>query len=292
MGAVFAIGTLVHTRVSARMKAMKCFDLQSNLALHADGFADEAESNSVKAHLDVCPLCRQRYFEFREIRTGLQQMRRPEISLALKNSIKRNVRAETQNSKTFWIPFSPAIRELLVMRVMPYGVGVCASFLVAVTFLTMMFSGMFKPETASMSVRGDTSIMLASNRSPFSEVDTAEISPSDYALTRVEFASESPSINPKGALIPLTKSLVRNGMKNDEVVVVADIFSNGRAQIAEVVEPSRNRRAVGELEKALDSDSAYAAFVPTTMENRPEYVRVVLKFQSVDVKTDLKRRKL
>ena len=90
----------------------------------------------------------------------------------------------------------------------------------------------------------------------------------------------------------MTNSLARNGSKDDEVVVVADIYGNGSAEIAEVVEPSRDSRAVGKLEKALDTISANSPFVPTTMENRPESVRVVLKFQTVDVKTDLKRHKL
>jgi hypothetical protein len=82
---------------------------------------------------------------------------------------------------------------------------------------------------------------------------------------------------------------MRGDMKDDEVVVVADVFSNGLAQITEVVEPSRDRRAVGELEKALESDPAYAPFVPTTLEKRPESVRVVLKFQNVNVSTSIKR---
>jgi hypothetical protein len=80
-------------------------------------------------------------------------------------------------------------------------------------------------------------------------------------------------------------------MKDDEVVVVADVFGNGLAQIAEVVEPSRDRRAVAELQKALESDPSYAAFVPSEMENRPESVRVILKFQSVDVSTKISVRK-
>jgi hypothetical protein len=92
-------------------------------------------------------------------------------------------------------------------------------------------------------------------------------------------------------LIALTKALVRGGMKDDEVVVVADVFGNGLAQIAEVVEPSRDRRAVGELEKALDSDPAFAPFVPANMENRPDSVRVILKFQSVNVSTGSRREK-
>ena len=77
-------------------------------------------------------------------------------------------------------------------------------------------------------------------------------------------------------------------MKDDEVVVVADVFSNGLARVTEVVEPSRDRFAIGELEKAFQSDSAYAPFVPSTMENRADSVRVVLKFQSVDVSTSSK----
>lgn len=78
-------------------------------------------------------------------------------------------------------------------------------------------------------------------------------------------------------------------MKDDEVVVVADVFGNGLAQIAEVVEPSRNRQAVDALQKALDSDPAYAPFVSSNLDKRSENVRVVLKFQSVNVSTGSSR---
>lgn len=268
---------------------MKCVELQSNLALYADGLTDEAESTAVKAHLQLCPICRQHCADFREIRIGLQQMRRPDISASLRNTIKQNVRTETQRSA--WLPIAPEIREWLLMRVMPYGVGVLASVLIGVTFLTALFSGVFDPQAVPMAMQRSSSIMTAGDRTSLADYDLV-ISPSDYAQTRLEFANESPSINPQGALIAMSRSLARTGKKNDEVVVVADIYGNGSAQIAEVVEPSRNRRAVGELEKALDSVSTYAAFIPTTIENRPESVRVVLKFQTVDVKTDLKRHRL
>lgn len=266
---------------------MKCIELQSNLALYADGLTDEAESTAVKAHLYACPICRQHYSEFREIRVGLQQLRRPEISIALKNTIKQNVRAERQ--KTAWL--APDIREWLLMRVMPYGVGVLASVMIGVTFLTALFSGIFNPQTVPMAMHNASSVMLASNRNPLADYDIV-ISPSDYAQTRLAFANESPSINPQGALIAMTSSLARSGKKDDEVVVVADIYGNGSAEIAEVVEPSRNSRAVAQIEKAFYTASADAPFVPASMENRPESVRVVLKFQTVDVKTDLKRHKL
>lgn len=153
-----------------------------------------------------------------------------------------------------------------------------------------MFSGMLKPGNVPASTGGSSAVLLASNRNPYSTNSFAEISPSEYAQARLGLAGESPSINPQGALIALTKSLIHGGMKDDEVVVVADVFSNGLAQIAEVVEPSHNWRAVGELEKALDSDPSVAPFVPTSLESRPDSVRVVLKFQSVDVNTNQKRR--
>ena len=104
-------------------------------------------------------------------------------------------------------------------------------------------------------------------------------------------AGESPSINPQGALIELSRSLVRSGMKNGEVVVVADVFSNGLAQIAEVVEPPRNVSAVVDLEKAFDADVANAPFVPAALDSRSDSVRVVLKFQSVEVNTRPNRKR-
>ncbi len=80
-------------------------------------------------------------------------------------------------------------------------------------------------------------------------------------------------------------------MKDDEVVVVADVFSSGLARVAEVVEPSHNTQAVLELEKALASDPAFAPFVPSRIETRPDSVRVVLKFQSVNVSTRERRNR-
>ena len=251
-----------------------------------------ADSDDLKGHLDACPLCRQKSSEYREIHASLRQMRRPEISASLKNTLKDAVRSELRVEKQSWLHVSSGVREWLQMQVMPYSVGVAASLLIGMTFLTMMFSGMLASGNVPLAIAGkQQSIMIASNPSPYNDNDPAMISPPDYAKSRLEFSSESPSINPQGALIALTKSLVRGGMKDDEVVVVADVFSNGLARIAEVVEPSRDQKAVGELEKALESDPAFSPFVPTTIENRPDSVRVVLKFQSVDVSTGEKRRK-
>lgn len=253
---------------------MKCSELQFDLALYADGF----HGGSVAAHLDVCPLCRLRHEEFNALRSRLRQLGRPEMPATLRNSLRTAIHAEQRS----WLPFSPGMREWLQMRVMPYGVGAFASVLIGVAFLWMMFSGILKSGNMPVSSEfGSSSVLLASNTNPYRD---AEISPFDFAQTRLGFGGESPSVNPQGALVAMTRSLVNNG-GDGEVVVVADVFSNGIAQIAEVVEPSGNKRAIEELQKALESDSAFAPFVPARMENRPESVRVVLKFQSVNIDT-------
>lgn len=272
---------------------MKCSDLQFNLSLYADGFLGEAESSAITDHLVVCPLCRQTNADYREIRSDLRRINRPDLSTAFKKKLSESVRAEMFRERRAWLPVSSDVRELLQMRVMPYGVGVFASFVIGITFLTMMFSGMLRPgRMQTVASSGDSSVLLASNSNPFTDVASADfISPSDYARNRLAYSSESPSVNPQGALIALTKSLMRGGMKDDEVVVVADVFGNGLAQVAEVVEPSRDRRAVGELVKALASDPAFSPFVPANMEDRPESVRVVLKFQCVNVSTGTRRNR-
>lgn len=268
---------------------MKCSDIQFDLTFYSDGSLGEKESSAVETHLGTCPLCREAHTEYLEMATSLRKIRRPEASLALKNKINEAIRSDVLAARLPASAMRPDIFEWLQMRVMPYGVGVFASVLVAVGFLGMMFNGMLQPPV-DRAKNGETTVMLAADRDPYMGLDPLETVPTtEFARSRMEFASESPSVNPQGALIALTKSFVRGGMKDDEVVVVADVFSNGLAKVAEVVEPSHNARAVFDLERALQSDPAFAPFVPSGIESRPESVRVVLKFQSVNVDTNPRR---
>jgi hypothetical protein len=263
---------------------MKCSDLQPDLPLYADGVLSDGSSLSIKGHLEACPLCRQRYSEYREIKLSLGRMATRRTSPSLRGEVKRSVVAELQASRRAWLPVAPDVREFLQMRVMPYGVGALASVLICGLFLAMMFSGTLRNDPLPAS---KAPTLLAANHNPFRSEN--DVSTADFVQSRLGLANESPSINPQGALVALTKTLVHSGLKNDEVVVIADVYSDGLAQIAEVVEPSRDRRAVDQLERALYSENA--PFVPSSMESRPESVRVVLKFQSVDVHANTRRTK-
>jgi hypothetical protein len=156
-----------------------------------------------------------------------------------------------------------------------------------VTIGLTLLSFMLTSSPVPLSVRDASS--RSSNAPVFlTSTSNPDMSPDEYASSRIAIAGESPSINPRGALVALTKSLVRGEMRDDEVTVVADVFGNGLAQIAEVVEPSRDQRAVAELQRALQSDPSYAPFVTANMDQRSsETIRVVLKIQSVNVDTSL-----
>jgi hypothetical protein len=65
------------------------------------------------------------------------------------------------------------------------------------------------------------------------------------------------------------------------MVVVATVFSNGAASLSDVVQPPRDRRMLDEFEIALRQD---AAFVPASMDRRPDTMRVVFAVQKVDVR--------
>lgn len=259
---------------------MKCSDLQFKLSAYADDLLTEGESALTRSHLETCPVCRDEFAGIRNIRDSLGKMGRTEIPASVRDSLKDTLRSQISDQKRRWLFVSPDIRDLLQMRVMPYSVGVMASTVIGFTFLTMMFSGILRPVDVANSP-GEYALSGADITPVFLD----DISPSDYARTRTGFASESPSVNPQGALIALTKSRVHDEVENDEVVVVADVYSNGLARIAEVVEPSDDRLAVVQLQRALETNTEYAAFVPATIEHRPQSVRVVLKFQSVNVRT-------
>ncbi len=263
---------------------MKCSDIQFELPLYCDiDNTATTEFPGVSEHLDHCPGCRQRLSEYRAVQAGLVRLSRPAMSAL---ELKRLRQAVLSDSGKEHRSTGPSIYRWLELQLIPYGIGAVASLIIGFGFLALMFSGLFQPDR-SQGTRPDSrsAIMLANSFNPYSVAGPDDISPNEFARDRLGFAGESPSVNPQGALIALTKSVVRGEMRDEEVVIVADVFGNGLARIAEVVEPSDDARIVQELRKALDTDPAHAPFLPLSVEQRPESVRVVFMLQSVKVST-------
>ncbi len=258
----------------------KCEELQFDLPLYFDGSLNVDERSTIDEHLPECPLCRQKLSEFEELSLGLRSIPRHSAPRDLIEAIRASVGAQLALSTGH-----PSFRLIERRRrwtdiwLMPSATGAIATLVIGFTLLSLTLSSSPVPLSAreSSSSQLKTPVFLASN---------PDVSPDDYVRGRFAVSGVSPSVNPHGALVALTRSLVRGEMRDDEVVVVADVFSNGLAQIAEVVEPSRDRKAVEELQKALGSDPSFAPFVPASMDQRsPEPVRVILKIQNVNVST-------
>jgi Putative zinc-finger len=275
---------------------MKCEELKFNLSLYSDDILTNDEREVLEIHLAQCPLCRQKLADMQEIRNNLRVLARPAMPMHILNSVKFAVAAELEavNPSPQFFVFNETFGEWIQKRLVAFGIGAFASVALGMMLLWSLMSSVnnVQPnnEFAGSRTFPDKTVLLA-NADPKNSGDNFDLTPSQFAATRVSVAGESPSINPQGALIALTKSLMRGEMKDEEVVIVADVFGDGLARINEVVEPKKNIHAVYELEKALKTDSIYAPFVPANMDQRSDSVRVILKFQSVDVKTNLGKRK-
>ncbi len=272
---------------------MKCEYLQFNLSVYLDDILTAGERADVDKHLAQCPLCRQKTAEFQSLRNSLRVMARPELPNDLLVSVRNRVALETGaiERKPATV-FTEDVRRWLLMRFMPYSVGTVASVILTFGLLWTLLLNPNKfgqnDEIARLQPMSKSTVLLANANLKTNSSDYESSAP-NFDVPRLAISGESPSVNPQGALIALTKSFVRGKMKDDEVVVVAEVFGDGLARIDEVVEPSRDRQAVRELENALKSDPNYAPpFVPAHLDQRSDTVRVVFKIQSVNINTHLK----
>ena len=261
----------------------KCEELQFDLPLYFDGSLTADERIVVDAHLPECPLCRQKLSEFESISSSFKSFERFAAPEGLVGAIRASVAAELATSSTVATPVFRLIDRRRSWRdiwLVPSTVGAAATVLIGFSLLSLILTAPPVPLSAgnATSVSSVAPVFLATNY---------DLTPGEYANSRLAIAGESPSINPKGALVALTKSLVRGEMRDDEVTVVADVFGNGLAEIAEVVEPSHDKHAVAELQRALGSDASLAPFVPADIDQRSDRIRVILKIQSVNVRTHL-----
>jgi hypothetical protein len=269
---------------------MRCSEVKSNLALYSDDILSAMERNCLDEHLAVCPLCRGSLAEFQTIKNSLRSLARPALSADLLANLRLSVRNELKPA--FAGPAFHLVddrRRWLDAWLMPSAVGAFASVVFGMFLLWGILSTARNPADFAVTVppaASQPSVILARNPA-ISGPEALDLSPAEYANTRLLIAGESPSVNPQGALIALTRSFVRGEMRDEEVVVVADVFGNGLARIAEVVVPTRDDRAIERLQQALDSDPIYAPFVPASFDRRGETTRVILKFQNVNVKTSL-----
>lgn len=250
---------------------MSCEETRESLSLYIDDVLTLPARVAVDEHLNKCPVCRAHVVELRSLVRGLSNLSRVAPPSNLSDSITAALTIEAAAQRHNRQPsFAVRLAQWLEPRLMPYTVGSFASVILFVA----MFAGL-RPHFIALREASVTSAPVRLNI-------YEPVTPAGYAASRAPFAEQSPSLNPAGALAALTRSYAHpHAEEADDMVVVTTVFSNGAASLSDVVQPPRDRRMLDEFEVALRQD---AAFVPASMDRRPDTMRVVFAVQKVDVR--------
>ena len=258
---------------------MGCKETTQLLSQYIDDVLPLPVCVSVDVHLDKCPVCRADAVELRRISRSMRNLRRPTVPADLASSITDALMIEAAALRQVAPSFRERIMLWLEPRLMPYGVSSLASILLFVS----MFAA-FRPHfLALQDAARETSTLQVFHPSARYDLNRP-VAPEDYSAGRAPFAAQSPSLDPGGALAALTGSYAhpRSDVSHqaDDMIVVADVFSNGSAALADVVQAPRDRQMLADFEVALRRS---AAFVPASWDRRPDTMRVVFTVQKVDV---------
>src|SRR5437588_7105209 len=269
---------------------MNCDDLQQTLSLYIDDGLTADGRQTCYQHLEECPVCRAHVDELRKLRSGLALLSKPLPPDDLVSAINTAVAAAAAEQKARRNASAiDRINDWGLRWLQPLPMRYAFSSLASI----IIFSSVFAALRPHMIALHEAAVAFDEFQLPSNADDlflsaydiTRPISPQSYAALRNPFNAESPSLNPGGALATLGWQLrnahgaERSG--DDDMVIVADVFTNGSASLAEVVQAPRDRRALEDFQQALRKDPA---FVPASLDRRPETMRVVFSVQRVEVR--------
>jgi Putative zinc-finger len=256
---------------------MSCDEFRDSLSLFIDGGLGSESSLACQEHMNCCPVCRAEILQLRRITRAISALPRPVAPAELADTISASiaieasaVRARPRQSLLF------RAESWIEPRLMPYTIGALASLLLFVGMLTAL-----RPHLRALHDAEMASKSFLSGVSGWAPDITQPVSPEGWAKDRAPFGVESPSLNPRGALAALTLSPSHGHPGDDDMVVITDVFTDGRAAVADVVQAPRDKRMLSEFQDALRLN---AAFVPAAYDRRPQTMRVVFVFQRVEVK--------
>ncbi len=258
---------------------MSCEVTQQSLSLYVDDSLTLPARVAVDEHLNLCPVCRDEVVNLRALTRELGMLARPVPPADLVSTITGALMIEAAAQEQAPSPsISARIARFLEPRLMPYSVGSFASIILFIS----MFAAL-RPHFVALHEAAQSSAIYVMPANAVYDLNRP-VRSEDFAASRAPFAEQSPSLNPRGALATLTRSYASprdRSQDADDMIVVADVFSNGSASLADVVHPPRNRQMLNDFQTALRQD---AAFVPSSMDRRPDTMRVVFAVQKVDVR--------
>jgi anti-sigma factor RsiW len=268
---------------------MTCDETLRAFSLYLDGELPREGCAAVDEHLGVCPPCRQRLEETRSIIRGLSLVTRPAAPPDLAASINNALSIERAARRARpTLPLPERVMRWLEPRLMPYAVGAFYSAILFIAVFGALRSQIEILRNIAAAERLEAglpyTVTWVKGEGEGGYDVTLPVSPEIYAAGRSLYGPESPTLNPRGALAALAWAPPSSGRpSDDDMIVVADVYGNGRASLAAVVEPPRNPRMLDDLQDAFRRSPA---FVPASLDRRPQTMRVVFVLQKVNVPDD------
>jgi len=259
------------------MSLMSCEETSQAFSSYIDDCVSLPARVAIDEHLDRCPVCRAEVADLRSLTRSLSSMTRPKPPVELADTITDLLTIEAAARQAIKPSFGVRVARFLEPRVMPYTVGSFASVILFFLMFTALRPHFVALREAALRNNGGSVIMVQ----PYDpQYDLFQpVSQQDFAERRAPFGEQSPSLNPTGSLAAMSRAYSRPHASyysegdSDDMIVVTDVFSNGSASLAVVVQPPRDKRMLDEFESALRKD---AAFVPASLDRRPDTMRVVI----------------
>src|SRR6185503_3444777 len=256
------------------MSLMSCQETRQAFSSYIDDCVSLPARVTIDEHLDRCPVCRSEVADLRSLTRSLSSMTRPKHPVDLADTITDLLTIEAAARQVIKPSFSVRVARFLEPRVMPYTVGSFASVILFFLMFTALRPHFVALREAALLNNGGGGVIVLHYEPGYNIYQP--VSRQDFADSRAPFGEQSPSLDPGGALAALTRAYSQpstHQIDADDMVVVTDVFSNGSASLADVVQPPKDRRMLVEFESALRQN---AAFVPASYDRRPDTMRVVI----------------
>ena len=258
------------------MSFMLCEETRQTFSSYIDDSVSLPARVAIDEHLDRCPVCRAEVADLRSLTRSLSSMTRPKPPADLADTISDLLTIEAAARQAIKPSFGVRVARFLEPRVMPYTVGSFASVILFFLMFTALRPHFVALREAALRNSGGSVVIVSSYAPPQYDL-YKPVSQQDFADSRAPFGEQSPSLNPGGALAALTRAYSHPRASyyadDDDMIVVTDVFSNGSASLADVVQPPKDKRMLAEFQSALRRD---AAFVPASFDRRPDTMRVVI----------------
>jgi hypothetical protein len=253
---------------------MSCEETRQTFSSYIDDCVSLPARVAIDEHLDRCPVCRAEVAELRSLTRSLSSMTRPKTPTDLADTISDLLTIEAAARQAVRPSLGIRIARFLEPRLMPYTVG---SFSSVILFF-LMFTAL-RPHFVALreaALHNNGGVIMVRPYEPGYDL-YKPVSQQDFADSRAPYGEQSPSLDPSGALAALTRAYSHPHADYhsdaDDMIVVTDVFVNGAASLADVVQPPRDKRMLDDFASALRQN---AAFVPASLDRRPDTMRVVI----------------